>query len=311
VARRARRRKGRPITGILLFDKPIGVSSNGALQDVKRLFQAAKAGHTGSLDPLASGLLPICFGEATKMSAFLLDANKTYQLSARIGLSTTTGDADGEISQDMTSSLPSRADVEAVLPKFIGGIEQIPPMYSALHHKGKRLYELAREGIEVEREPRPITIHALELVDWRETEDGLFADFTVHCSKGTYVRTLVEDIAKAVDNCAHVSALRRTGVGPFPSDQMVTAETLTKLLAEGPDAADHLLLPPDTAISHWPSVELNDEMSRYVRLGNPVLVPNAPDAPQIRLLNEKGVLIGVGELDEQGMVAPKRILKTG
>ena len=219
------RPKGRNVNGILLLDKPTGITSNEALQSVKRLFKARKAGHTGSLDPLASGLLPICLGEATKASGFLLDADKHYQVRCKLGEKTATGDAEGEVIESRPLEGVDAARIESVLAGFRGEIVQIPPMYSAVKHQGQRLYKLARQGVEVEREPRDITIHKLIL----EAVELPFFDLDVHCTKGTYVRTLAEDIGEALGCGAHVSGLRRLGVGPYDSQEMVTMERVKEL----------------------------------------------------------------------------------
>ncbi|MGB5440817.1 MAG: tRNA pseudouridine(55) synthase TruB, partial [Gammaproteobacteria bacterium] len=217
MARRQRNSHLRPVNGILLLDKPAGVTSNAALQIVKKLYRARKAGHTGSLDPLATGLLPICFGEATKISGFLLDADKDYLVTCKLGERTTTGDAEGEVEQRRPVERVTEKLVRKAMQGFIGDIEQIPPMYSALKHKGERLYKLARQGIEVERAPRQVTIFEMELTDFSLPE----ATFRVHCSKGTYVRTLIEDIGEVLGCGAHVIRLRRLGVGPFDSSGMI------------------------------------------------------------------------------------------
>ncbi len=253
MGRRGRAR-GRPISGILLLDKPLGLSSNHALQRVKRLYDARKAGHTGSLDPLADGMLPVCFGDATKLSAFLLDADKHYWFRVRLGVSTATGDAEGEILQTHPTKGVDAEQIEGVLARFSGEIEQLPPMYSALKHKGKRLYELAREGVEVEREPRRVKIHSLKLVCADHLPEF---ELEVHCSKGTYVRTLAEDIGDALGVGAHVTALRRTGVGPYTGQQMYSMEMLERAAEQGQEALDRLLLPIDTALSDWPVVRVN------------------------------------------------------
>jgi len=293
------------VHGILLFDKPPEITSNGALQVVKRLFGARKAGHTGSLDPLASGLLPICFGEATKISAFLLDADKHYWVRVRLGTTTTTGDADGETLEQKPFEQPDSVRLEAVLETLRGPIEQIPPMYSALRHKGKRLYELAREGIEVERAPRPVTIHALELL---RNEAGEI-DLAVHCSKGTYVRTLAESIGAALGCGAHVSALRRTGVGPYGGTDMITLATLRADAESGAEALDRHLLPIISALGHWPRVVLSTDTAYYLRQGQSVLVPRAPTSGWLCLVDEAGRFIGVGQVEDDGKVAPRRLFK--
>lgn len=305
---RASRRKGRAIHGIVLLDKPTGITSNAALQRVKRLFNAKKAGHTGSLDPMASGLLPICLGEATKLSSYLLDSDKQYQFTCKFGEKTNTADADGEVIAQNALPSPTAAQIATVLPQFLGVIEQIPPMYSALHHEGKRLYELAREGVEVERPARQVTISALELL----AVDGQFATFTVRCSKGTYVRTLAEDIAAALNTYAHLTVLRRTGVGNYALAEAVTLAQLQALhaeMGENPDFTilDQHLAPLNSTLLDWPAVTLSAEALFYARQGNPVQVSHAPAAGWLRMLNEAGELIGLAEMAADGRVAPRRV----
>ena len=301
---RRRRPRGRVVNGILLLDKPLGISSNEALQKVKHLYFAQKAGHTGSLDPLADGMLPICFGIATRLSAFLLDSDKHYQVRVKLGQTTATGDAEGEVLETCPTEGIGRDRIAAVLPDFSGLISQLPPMYSALKHKGERLYKLAREGIEVEREPREVTIHALELGEVKGDEFEL----RVHCSKGTYVRTLAEDIGKALGCGAHVIGLRRTGVGPYTGMQMVTMEQIEEAALAGNEALDALLLPVDTALSDWPAVTLNSDSSYYLGMGQPVVVPKAPTQGWVRLYEEPNRFIGVGVVQDDGKIAPKRLL---
>ena len=302
-----RKRKGRAVDGVLLLDKPAGVTSNKALQDVKHLFRAAKAGHTGSLDPLATGMLPVCLGEATKISAFLLDADKRYRVACRFGATTTTGDADGEITRTMDCSHITKADIERVLPDFSGAIEQVPPMYSAVKHQGQRLYALAREGVEVERKPRTVRIHELKLLS---LQDGVL-EFEVACSKGTYIRTLVEDIARAVDCGAHVVRLRRLSVGPFDGN-MVTIDELKAAAAAceggGFAALDRFLLPIDSAIANWPDVHLDPDSAFYMRQGQPIQVAHAPSTGWVRIYDESRFL-GVGEIQDDGRVAPRRMIQ--
>lgn len=304
MGRQRQRQRGRNVQGILLLDKPMGITSNAALQQVKRLFHARKAGHTGSLDPLANGLLPICLGSATKISAFLLDADKHYRVRIQLGVTTTTADAEGEVLETRSTEGISEQDIQGVLGRFSGEIQQLPPMYSALKHKGERLYKLARQGIEVEREPRPVTIHALQFVAAELPEFEL----DVHCSKGTYVRTLAEDIGEALGCGAHVVALRRTGVGPFDTEGWVDMETLEAKAEEGFDALDKLLLPIDSAIGHWPEVRLTADTAYYLRMGQPVIVPRAPTEGWVRLYEGEGVFIGVGEIQDDGRVAPRRLI---
>lgn len=299
-----RRRKGRPLNGILLLDKPKGDSSNAALQTVKRLFEARKAGHTGSLDPLASGLLPICFGEATKVSGFLLDADKRYWVRARLGEQTATGDAEGEVTQTAPAGHLKEEAVRAVLETFMGEIDQIPSMYSAIKHKGRRLYELAREGIEVEREPRRIRVHELTLLDLGD--DSMTLEMS--CSKGTYVRTLVEDIAIALDTRAHVSDLRRLAVGPFDQQPVYDMDTLREKAEQGLAALDSTLLPAETALSHWPPIQLDADSAYYLRRGQPVQVPRAPTQGWVRIYDDRKKLLGVGQVLDDGRIAPRRML---
>ncbi len=307
-----RKKKGREISGVLLLDKPAGCSSNHALQRVKRLFGAAKAGHTGSLDPLATGMLPVCLGEATKISAFLLDADKRYHLKCQLGVSTTTGDAEGEVLESLDVSAIDEAAVKAVLPEFIGEIDQVPPMYSAVKHNGERLYKLARQGIEVERKSRRITIYEIDFISLSMEDDGegqqrLILELEVACSKGTYVRTLVEDIAKKLGNCAHITALRRLSVGPYSGD-MLTMEQLTELAEEGFAALDATLQPIDSGVADWPDVRLGTDAAFYVRQGQPVMVPHAPTHGWVRIYDQSHFL-GLGEIQDDGLVAPRRMIK--
>ena len=293
----------RDVHGILLLDKPSGRTSNQVLQRVKRLFRAAKAGHTGSLDPLATGMLPICFGAATRVSSFLLGANKSYKVSAKLGEATDTGDADGMlIAQDNQPTL-SEATARQILEGFLGQIEQVPPMYSALKHQGKRLYALARQGIEVERPPRPVEIAAIELIayDWPELQ------FTVTCSKGTYVRTLVEDIAKELGTIGHVVGLRRTAVEPFQETDMVAVQTLEARESEGRERIDALLRPVDSALARWPRLVIEDVLCG--RLSNGQSVPAQPDWPRswVRLYDAGEVFFGIGEVASEGWLVPRRI----
>ena len=295
---------GRNVQGILLLDKPLGETSNAALQRVKRMYFARKAGHTGSLDPLAGGLLPICFGAATKISAFLLDADKRYWVRVKLGETTTTGDAEGAVIKTLPTVGISESDISGALKRFVGEIQQVPPMYSALKQNGERLYKLAREGIEVEREPRTVKIYELKLQSCNLPEFEL----NVHCSKGTYVRTLAEDIGAVLGCGAHVSALRRTGVGPFSAEQMVHTDELNAAFEKGRQAMLELLLPMESALSNWPAVRLNADSTFYVKQGQPVLVPNAPTRGRVRLYDNKDGFIGVGEILEDGRVAPKRLM---
>ena len=301
-----RRVRGRDVNGILLLDKPSGITSNDALQQVKRLYFAKKAGHTGSLDPLASGVLPICMGEATKVSAFLLDSDKRYQVRCQLGVRTATADAEGEVLETRPVGVYSRDQVEAVLAAFRGSIEQTPPMYSALKHQGQRLYKLARQGVEVEREPRPVEIY--ELTNAGQGEDWI--DINVHCSKGTYVRTLAEDIGERLGCGAPVSALRRTAVGPYGDDKLVSLDTLKDLKDNDMPAMDRLLLPIESALSQWPDVDLSSDAAFYLQQGQPVLVPHAPTSGWVRLYEGNRSFLGMGEILDDGRVAPRRLMKS-
>ncbi|MCB1842203.1 MAG: tRNA pseudouridine(55) synthase TruB [Halioglobus sp.] len=309
----ARRRRGRPLNGILVLDKPRGMSSNQALQTAKRLFFAAKAGHTGSLDPLASGVLPLCFGEATKFSQYLLDADKAYASTFVLGVATTTGDAEGEVLTTQDASALDASQVEAALGAFRGAIEQVPSMYSAIKRDGQPLYKLARQGIEVEREPRRVVINHLEMRDYRP---GTRAEVDVYleCSKGTYVRSLAEDLGVALGCGAHVCALRRTRSGPFGLEDSVSLATLEALknndqLAEM--QGQGLLQPADSALGALPLVKLTESGGFYMRQGQPVQVPNAPCNGMVRVALESGEFLGVGEILDDGRVAPRRLVVTG
>ena len=307
----ARRRRGRPIDGILVLDKPAGISSNQALQTAKRLYFAAKAGHTGSLDPLATGVLPLCFGEATKFSQFLLDADKAYDSTFVLGVATDTGDAEGAIVEQGDASGIDRDVLETALAAFRGDIEQVPSMYSAIKQDGKPLYKLAREGKEVERKARQITISRLEIKDFRPGQRAE-VDVAIECSKGTYVRSIAEDLGRALGVGAHVAALRRTAAGPFRLEHSVTLATLEALKANEKLAEmDQLLLPADAALSDMPLVKLSESGGFYLRQGQPVLVPNAPCDGMVRVALDSGEFLGIGEILDDGRVAPRRLIVTG
>ncbi len=304
----ARRRRGRPVNGILVLDKPEGMSSNQALQTAKRLFFAAKAGHTGSLDPLATGVLPLCFGEATKFSQYLLDADKAYASTFVLGTVTDTGDAEGQVLESRGAATISEADVIAALEQFRGEIEQVPSMYSAIKKDGQPLYKLARQGVEVERKARRVVISQLELRAFRGGETAE-VDIYLECSKGTYVRSIAEDLGRALGCGAHVSALRRTKAGPFTLEDSVTLATLEALKAnEELRQMDELLLPADTALQGLPLVRLSESSGFYMRQGQPVLVPNAPCDGMVRVALETGEFLGVGEILDDGRVAPRRLI---
>ncbi len=299
-----RHRKGRNVHGILLLDKPIGLSSNEALQVVKRVFNARKAGHTGSLDKLASGLLPICLGEATKMSSFLLNADKHYLATFKLGVKTSTGDAEGEVVLTRSTAGVSSERIPQVLSGFTGEIEQIPPMHSAIKYKGKPLYKLAHQGIEVERQPRWVTIHSLALLAF--TGDELKVE--VRCSKGTYIRTLAEDIGEVLGCGAHVSELRRIGAGPYDNGKLLTLDELRAMAEQGEDVVDAVLLATESAVEHWPNVKLTDDVAYYVRQGQPVMVPHAPTRGWVRLSAVSRGFLGVGEVLDDGRIAPRRLI---
>lgn len=300
-----RKSRGRPVSGILLLDKPLGMSSNKALQIVKRLYNASKAGHTGSLDPLATGMLPICLGEATKVSQYLLEADKVYQVRFKLGERTSTGDAEGEVIETAGCENITSDQIKDVLPAFIGDIEQVPPMYSALKHNGQRLYDLARKGIEVERKSRQVHISSIELLSYQQAE----IELKVACSKGTYIRTLAEDIAVALGTVSYVTRLDRIEVGSFSGFPMVTLDELELLQQEGEIQLDKKLLPMDIGIQAMPEVRLNDDLSYYLRLGQAVQVPKSPTSGLVRLYDAKHFL-GIGEVKDDGRIAPKRLISS-
>ena len=277
------------------------MTSNAALQHVKRLFQADKAGHTGALDPLATGVLPICLGQATKLSGYLLDADKRYLVRAAVGACTTTGDAEGEVTRRSDPAALTRAQLDAALPRFTGEIRQRPPMYSALKRDGQPLYELARAGVEVEREERPVRIEALAVTAF---EPGAFA-LDVRCSKGTYVRTLVEDLAAAVGQCAHVAALRRVAAGPFGEGDLVTPQALEQAAERGLAALDALLLPPLAGVASWPVVQVGEAGAR--RLSHGQAVEATPGRPGlVAVTGAGGTLLGIAEQAADGLLTPRR-----
>ncbi|MED5611837.1 tRNA pseudouridine(55) synthase TruB [Pseudomonas sp. JH-2] len=296
----------RAVDGVLVLDKPRGMSSNQALQKVRWLLNAEKAGHTGSLDPLATGVLPLCFGEATKFSQYLLDADKGYETQARLGVTTTTGDAEGEVLEERQVTV-GREALEAVLPRFRGEIEQVPPMYSALKKDGQPLYKLARAGEVVEREARSVTIARLELLAF----EAPCATLAVSCSKGTYIRTLVEDIGRELGCGAHVAALRRTQAGPFGLAQAVTLDELVQAHAEGGnEALDRFLLPVDAGLEHWPLLQLSEHSAYYWLHGQPVRAPEAPKFGMLRVQDHEGRFIGIGEVTDDGRIAPRRLIRS-
>lgn len=297
----AKRRKNcHKLNGVLLLDKPTGLSSNQALQEAKRLLRACKAGHTGSIDPIATGLLPLCFGEATKISQFLLDADKRYWTVFKLGVSTDSYDSEGEVIERR----PVKADMKKVnraLREFMGEIEQIPPMYSAVKQGGQALYKLARQGIEVERPPRRVMIHELKLLSFEG--DRLELDIT--CSKGTYIRTLAHDLGEGLGCGAHVAELRRLQVGLFYIDQSVTLDTLREL---DPGQRAEKLLPIDRALSDLPDVNLTPLAVHYLLQGQPVSVRHPHPPGWVRLYQEGDLFLGMGQVLDDGRVAPKRLM---
>ncbi len=312
MARRRQRPRGRPVDGILILNKPQGITSNDALQQVKYLFYAAKAGHTGSLDPLATGILPICLGEATKFTQFLLEADKTYQSTFCLGMATETGDSDGEMVSTTDASALTQAQLEQAIEAFRGEIKQIPSMYSALKHKGQPLYKLARQGITVEREARDATIYSYEILAFRPGEKAEL-DVEISCSKGTYIRTLAEDLGKAVGCGAHVTRLHRTVAGPFREEESITLPQL-EALREGKrgEDLDFLLKPLDAAVSDAIAVELTESMAWYFRQGQAVMSPEvyrqSEEGDIVRIFHTDGGFMGVGEVLDDGRVKPRRLV---
>ena len=304
----ARRKKGRQVDGLLVLDKPTGMSSNAALQHVKRLFGAAKAGHTGSLDPLATGVLPLCFGEATKFSQFLLDADKGYESTFVLGVGTDTADADGAVIAQASAVHLTEDAVTQAMATLTGAIEQVPPMYSALKVDGQPLYKRARAGEQVERAARPVEIYGFELLSF-EPGEQVRLGVKVRCSKGTYIRTLAEDLGAALGVPAHVSTLRRCQSGPFALDDCVTPEQLTAVKGSGTDTdLDALLQPIESCLQHLPRLSLSEAATFYIRQGQPVLVPNGPQSGMVRIADAGGLFLGVGDMRDDGKLAPKRLL---
>ncbi|MEE1980719.1 MULTISPECIES: tRNA pseudouridine(55) synthase TruB [Shewanella] len=307
----ARRSKGRFIDGIVLLDKATGMSSNFALQRVKRFFNANKAGHTGALDPLATGMLPICLGEATKFSQHLLDSDKRYLVTAKLGQRTDTSDSDGEVVQTRPLEF-TKAQLMSALEHFRGDTLQVPSMYSALKYQGQPLYKYAREGIEVPREARPITVFELNFIGLEGDELTL----DIHCSKGTYIRTIIDDLGEMLGCGAHVIMLRRTQVAHYPYDKMVTLEQLEALIAKAQEQQldpssllDSLLLPMDTAVADFPEVNVPDASAAYLMQGQAVRVANLEANKLVRItLGTARRFVGIGEMNDDGLLAPKRLV---
>lgn len=299
-----RNKKGRNITGIVVVDKPTGRSSNHVLQQVKRLFDAKKAGHTGSLDPLATGLLPICLGEATKVSSYLLDADKRYQVTCQLGVLTDSGDSDGNVIDTKPVVDFTEQDLRELVKKFIGEQQQVPPMYSALKYQGQPLYKLARQGIEVERKSRLIKIYDINVLAC--SEDTFTLD--VRCSKGTYIRTLVEDISQALGCGGHVTMLRRVEVAGYQEAEAISIEKLDTIAQQqGLAALDDCLLPTEDALPDWPAIDVSDEMVTALRFGQAVQVEHVFERANVRLFDPSKQFLGLGEMSENGTVAPKRV----
>jgi len=300
---RGRHSRSDPVDGVLLLNKPAGLTSNQALQRVKRLLNARKAGHTGSLDPAATGMLPLCFGEATKVCAFLLDADKTYRVTAKLGTATDTGDATGSVIESAEVPDMTADDWDTILQGFHGESLQVPPMYSALKKDGKRLYELARKGETVEREPRPIRIDSIELLE----AAGARLVFRVRCSKGTYVRSLVEDIARAAGTVAHTARLHRETVADFGADEMVELKALEASAAEGPAPLRESLLPPDRALTALAEVCLDEADALRFCGGQAVAAGDTGVHGLARVYGAEHVFLGVGEISGNGRIAPRRV----
>ena len=299
------RKRGRDIHGVFLLDKPQGMSSNDIMQKVKRIFQANKAGHTGALDPLATGMLPICLGEATKFSQFLLDADKRYLVTAKLGERTDTSDAEGQIVETRDVNVKT-SEILTALEQFRGDILQVPTMFSALKYNGKPLYEYARQGITVEREARPITLFELNFIEY----NAPYLTLEVHCSKGTYIRTLVDDLGEALGCGAHVTMLRRTAVADYPTEKMLDWHALQSL-AEPQDLSllDALLLPMDTAVAKLPALTLNESQTQGIGFGQRIKFDNLNRLQgQVRLFSHENRFLGVAVIDENNVIRPQRLV---
>lgn len=297
---RNKQRKGNPVNGMLLLDKPSGCSSNQALQKAKYLLNARKAGHTGSLDPIATGLLPLCFGETTKISGLLLNADKTYQVAIRLGVSTETGDCEGKVVEEKPVQV-EQEQIEPVLKRYRGHYDQIPPMYSALKKNGQPLYKLARQGITLKREARPVCVYSLVMED-READ---LITLTVSCSRGFYIRTLAEDIGRDLGCGAHVDSLRRTRVGEFTLEQSISLEQLEATVS--PRQRESLLLPTDKGLAHLPEVRIPDNLARYIQLGQSVRASQSTTPGLVRVYAETNGFLGLAEVTEDNRLAPKRM----
>lgn len=299
-----RRSRPRDIHGILLLDKPAGITSNAALQTVKRLYHARKAGHTGSLDPLATGILPICLGEATKISGYILEADKYYRVVIKLGVKTSTGDAEGKVIDTRPVGDISAETLNDAVKTFLGPIEQVPPMHSAVKQNGQPLYKLAHRGIVVERKPRTVVIRNLNVIRF----EGDLLEIDVHCSKGTYVRTLAEDLGEKLGCGGHIIALRRLGVGLFETDGMVTLDSLHAAADHGLERLDTFLLPIQSALANWPDIKLSRDIAYFVKKGQAVMVPHAPSRGLVKLYSGDSHFMGIGCILEDGRVAPRRLV---
>lgn len=292
------------VNGLLLLNKPAGVTSNHALQKVKRLLKARKAGHTGSLDPAATGMLPLCFGEATKVCAYLLNADKTYRVTAQLGEMTDTGDADGTVTATADVPRLDGPEWERILAGFLGDSMQIPPMYSALKKDGRRLYELARKGEVVEREARPIRIDGITLLE----SSGNRIVFRVACSKGTYIRTMVEDVAKSAGTLGYTASLHRESVGDFKADDMLDMASARALAEDGPKGLRERLLSPDVALAGWSQCRIDGaDVTKFS--GGQSVATTLGQVGLVRVYDASGLFLGVGEVDSDGSVAPKRLFR--
>jgi len=301
-----RRRKGRSISGIIVLDKAVGLSSNKALQEVKWLFEANKAGHTGSLDPLATGVLPLCLGEATKVSQFLLNSDKRYRARIKLGIRTDSADSEGQVIAQCDEVNVSREQVEQALQSFKGETQQIPPMHSALKVDGVPLYKLAREGKTIPREARSICVYELELTDFQGDE----IELEITCSKGTYIRTIADDLGQDLGCGAHIIALRRLQAGAFTEADCVSTDALREVKEKhGMDRLDQNLIPMDRAIEDLPEVNLPNIAASQFKNGQSVLVRHLPEEGLVRLYEEEQ-FIGIGCIDDDGKVAPKRLILT-
>lgn len=296
-----RKNNGRPLNGLLLFDKATGESSNRVLQQVKRLYNAAKAGHTGTLDPLATGLLVVCFGRATKISDYLLTADKQYQVTLKLGVTTTSGDSDGEIVKQKDASSIQVEQIMQAAKQLTGDIKQVPPMYSALKHEGKRLYELARKGEQVERAPRKVHIHQYSFIDQQQD----LVRMHVHCSKGTYVRTLVEDLGELLACGAHVVELRRTSLGPFVDPAMHTMPKLEQIFEQGISTLDALLLPIESALQGWPIIRVSSQQMSDIQHGRPFQFPEMAEGGCARIYDADDQFYGMASFNQHGKIVVK------